>query len=183
MNTLFRSLVLSAAILCMSSASADQLWQLICSDCRDSTTHPRDFGNFALNQTYGPDSWILEDQVIVHNLHGDWVHVDLSFEVEGNILTYLAEFIGLDLSVPTGNIIVETMTDHTADDEYAISMDMIDTMGPLNVGEQDDDPPSSGGGDSAGGGGGGVGTGGGSGGGGGGNACTSAGEEWHCVPY
>ncbi len=201
MNLLYRSLITSAAALCSTMASADILMEIVCQECR-GTEHSVDFGNYAFNQTYGVNSTIFQDELIVFNLDGGWVHVDLSFELEENIISNIADFIGLDLGVPTGVIIIETTTDATVNHEYSVSLNMVDTTGPLPVGENTTPPPAVGGGGGGGGGdgsggggtgGGGVGAGGGSGGGGGGGsgsgggggtACTSAGNgDWYCVAY
>ena len=204
MSLLKRTFASFAAIFLSTLVSADPVMQLQCDACR-GTEHSRDFGNFALNQTYGPNSSILEDEVIVFNSDGGCVHVDLSFVLTENILSNMSEFIGLDLGLPSGDIQIDTTSDMTITDSYRIDLDIIDTNGPLLVGSGDDTtPPDSGGaggggggGDSSGGGstgGGGVGAGGagtgstggdgGGGSGGGGNACTSAGNgDWHCVPY
>lgn len=202
MNTLHRTLAIAAVALSTSGAAADIVLQIYCEDCRDSS-YSVDYGNFAFNQTYGENSWVLQDELIIVNPDGAWVHVDLSFILEDNILANFGEFIGIDLGIPTGNILIETTTDATETDSYDVDLDMVDTMGPLPVGDSDSDdpppgdsaPPSTGGGDSSGGNtssGDGVGAGpgsgsggagpGSSGGGGGGLACTSAGDgEWHCV--
>ena len=198
MNLLYRGATTLVALLFTWPLFADPVLILICEQCRD-TSHSRDFGNYALNRTYGPESDLFEDELIIMNDDGGWVHVDLSFVLEENIISSLGDLIGLDLGIPTREIQLDTTTDTTHTDSYRIDLDMIDLMGPLPVGAVED-PDSGGngtggGGDSSGGGntsGGGVGaggagsgsTGGGSGGGGGGNACTSAGDGvWHCVPY
>lgn len=190
------------AVLCIMTASADPVPGLVCEQCR-GTDHSRDFGNYAFNQTYGVDSVVFEDELIILNLEGGWVHVDLSFVFEENIISMLGDLIGLDLGIPTRQLQIDTTTDSIQFDSYRIDLDLVDTMGPLPVGEDVVPLPglyspgtgTGGGGDSSGGGstgGGGVGAGGGTsgagsgngGGGGGGNACTSAGDgEWHCVPF
>lgn len=192
---------LLAAVLCTMTTTADPLVAPVCEACR-GTDHSRDFGNYAFNLTYGPDSYLFEDELIILNLDGGWVHVDLSFVFEENLLTMLGDLFGIDLGIPTRKIQIDTTTDTTQTDSYRIDLDIVDAMGPLLVGEALDVPPGlyspgtgtggGGGGDSSGGGstgGGGVGAGsgsgsGGAGGGGGGNACTSAGDGiWHCVAY
>ncbi len=186
------------AFLCAMTASADPLIVPTCEDCR-GTEYSQDFGNYAFNLTYGPDSYIFEDELIIMNLEGGWVHVDLSFVFEENLITMLGDLIGIDLGLPTRKIQLDTTTDSTQINSYRIDLDMVDAMGPLPVGENDDPIPGiyspgsgiGGGGDSGGStggvGAGGVGsgsTGGEGGGGGGGSACTSAGDgEWHCVAY
>lgn len=191
MNTTRYFAALLCAVLTIDIA-ADQLTELTCNDCRDSS-FSRDYGNYAVNQIYGPESEIFVGEVIVINPEGQWVHVDLSFILEDNIISALGDFIGIDLGIPTGEFLIETTSDTTATDSYIIDFDMIDSMGVLPVGEPEPLPgPSIGGSDSSGGGstgGGGVGAGGGYPGGGGGGeggglACTSAGNgDWHCVPY
>lgn len=203
MKTAHRALLCLAALLGTASAWADTIPQIYCAECR-STEHNRDFGNFAFNQVYGPNSWILFDEAIIINPQGDWVYVDLDFVLEENFISNIGQFVGIDLGIPTTKIQIETVTDTVFSDTYLVDLDMVDTTGPLPVpsdcsnggsdsgdtGDGDGGAIDGGGGDSSGGGstgGGGVGAGGGDyggggTGGGGGMACTSAGgEEWHCV--
>ncbi|MFK8031635.1 MAG: hypothetical protein AB8G18_15470 [Gammaproteobacteria bacterium] len=200
MTLLIRTIAVSAAALCTFTTSADEIQQFTCTECR-STEFARDFGNHAFNLVYGPESEVFASEMIITNLDGGWVHVDLSFVLVDNIISNLGDMIGLDLGIPNGDLMIETTTDNTETDEYSIDMGMVDTMGVLPVGEPDTDDPNgdnNGGGDSSGGGdtGGGVGAGtgsgsggvggpgsGGSGGSSGGWACTSAGEGWTCVSY
>ena len=157
MNLLHRSMASLMAILCAITASADPVTEITCEACR-GTEHSQDLGNYALNQTYGPGSTIFEGELVVYNTDGGWVFVDLSFVLQENIISDVGDFIGLDLGIPTGQIQIDTTTDSTETDSYVIDLDMIDTTGPLPVGEDDDsdssdsDTGTGGGGDSSGGG-------------------------------
>ena len=67
---------------------------VVCSDCRDSRDHPRDFRNFAYNQVFAPDGDMTYDEgdfFEVSNSEGQSVFVDLNMEIG---------FVVLDLGLP-----------------------------------------------------------------------------------
>ena len=72
-----------AADLSLAQANAMDIY---CGACRDPVEHPRDYINFAFNQTYGPDAWLSFDQAddfFIVNADNRRVYVDVDFVMLG----------------------------------------------------------------------------------------------------
>ena len=54
--------VLSLPFAADMSLAQSNAMDIYCGACRDPVEHPRDYINFAFNQTYGPDAWLSFDQ-------------------------------------------------------------------------------------------------------------------------
>lgn len=157
-------------ILCAANASAGPYLQIICADCR-GPAFQRDYGNFAFNQVFGENAWVspeLGSELIIYNLQGHSVFVDMNFILSNYTSLNLIDLFEIQFGWPTGDIRIATQTTAAATDSYDVDLAASLQMGGLSVGW------GSGSGSS--------GTGTGSGSSGGVLACTSAGNnEWVCV--
>lgn len=68
--------------LAVSNAVAADPLRIMCSECRDPSSHPEDYRNFAWNQTFGPNGWLSPsqaDKFQIVNLSGIVVDIDMDF--------------------------------------------------------------------------------------------------------
>lgn len=158
-------------------ATADPL-NIYCDAC-GGPNQLTDYGNFAINQVYGPESWVpyhLQGELIISNSEGFQMHVDLNHVLSTSIITDLLNFFlpeEIEIGFPIA-IQATVTSSNAASTEYSVSYTALDSFGPLGVGSAgSEDGGSSGGG---------VGSGGGTLiGNGGTQACTSADSiEWDC---
>ena len=177
-----------------------------CGDCRNFNNHPIDAQNMALNQVWGPTSWMTLDQANSFALvdpFGNRVTIDLNLRINGYEISF-NEY--LRLMYPT-QILIQVIVRNSYNQVIASDLiDPNDTVFPLPVGSGSSggdggdngggtgQTGSGGGGDSSSGGGGcgfgggvgggGAGAGGGFGGGfGGGGAFCGPGTEYYCIQY
>jgi len=175
-----------------------------CGDCRNFNNHPIDAQNMALNQVWGPTSWMTLDQANSFALvdsFGNRVTIDLNLQINGFEISF-NEY--LRLMYPT-QVLIQVIVRNNYNQVIASDLiDPNDTVFPLPVGSRSSggdggdngggtgQTGSGGGGDSSsgggngggGGGGGGAGAGGGAGGGGGGGgAYCGPGTEYICIQY
>ena len=176
-----------------------------CGDCRNFNNHPIDAQNMALNQVWGPTSWMTLDQANSFALvdpFGNRVTIDLNLRINGYEISF-NEY--LRLMYPT-QVLIQVIVRNNYNQVIASDLiDPNDTVFPLPVGSVSSggdggdngggtgQTGSGGGGDSSsggggsgfgGGGGGGAGAGGGFGGGfGGGGAFCGPGTDYYCIQY
>ncbi len=177
---------------------------IYCGDCRNFNNYPIDAQNTALNQVWGPTSWMTLDQANSFALvdsFGNRVTIDLNLQINGFEISF-NEY--LRLMYPT-QVLIQVIVRNNYNQVIASDLiDPNDTVFPLPVGSRSSggdggdngggtgQTGSGGGGDSSsgggngggGGGGGGAGAGGGAGGGGGGGgAYCGPGTEYICIQY
>jgi len=174
-----------------------------CGDCRNFNNHPIDAQNTALNQVWGPTSWMTLDQANSFALvdsFGNRVTIDLNLQINGFEISF-NEY--LRLMYPT-QVLIQVIVRNNYNQVIASDLiDPNDTVFPLPVGSVSSggdggdngggtgQTGSGGGGDSSSGGGGSGfggsssdGVGGGFGGGfGGGGAFCGPGTEYYCIQY
>ncbi|MCH7980660.1 MAG: hypothetical protein IID59_04075 [Proteobacteria bacterium] len=174
-----------------------------CGDCRNFNNHPIDAQNTALNQVWGPTSWMTLDQANSFALvdsFGNRVTIDLNLQINGFEISF-NEY--LRLMYPT-QVLIQVIVRNNYNQVIASDLiDPNDTVFPLPVGSVSSggdggdngggtgQTGSGGGGDSSSGGGGSGfgggssdGAGGGFGGGfGGGGAFCGPGTEYYCIQY
>jgi len=176
-----------------------------CGDCRNFNNYPIDAQNMALNQVWGPTSWMTLDQANSFALvdpFGNRVTIDLNLQINGYEIS-LNEY--LRLMYPT-QVLIQVIVRNNYNQVIASDLiDPNDAVFPLPVGSESSGGDGGdngggtgqtgsgdGGGDSSGGegssgfggGGGGAGAGGGAGGGfgrGGGGSYCGAGTEYYCI--
>ncbi len=174
-----------------------------CGDCRNFNNYPIDAQNTALNQVWGPTSWMTLDQANSFALvdsFGNRVTIDLNLQINGFEISF-NEY--LRLMYPT-QVLIQVIVRNNYNQVIASDLiDPNDTVFPLPVGSGSSggdggdngggtgQTGSGGGGDSSSGGGGSGfggsssdGAGGGFGGGfGGGGAFCGPGTEYYCIQY
>jgi len=170
-----------------------------CGDCRNFNNYPIDAQNMALNQVWGPTSWMTLDQANSFALvdpFGNRVTIDINLKINGYEIS-LNEY--LRLMYPT-QILIQVIVRNNYNQVIASDLiDPNDTEFPLPVGSGSSggdngggtgQTGSGGGGDSSGGGGssgfGGAGAGGGAGGGGssgGRGGYCGPGTDYYCIQY
>jgi len=175
-----------------------------CGDCRNFNNYPIDAQNMALNQVWGPTSWMTLDQANSFALvdpFGNRVTIDLNLQINGFEISF-NEY--LRLMYPT-QVLIQVIVRNNYNQVIASDLiDPNDAVFPLPVGSESSvgdggdngggtgqTGSGDGGGDSSGGegdssfGGGGAGAGGGTGGSGGsgGGTYCGPGTDYYCIQY
>lgn len=68
-------------VVAVPALAADPL-RIVCPECRNPSSHPEDYRNFAWNQTFGPNGWLSPsqaDRFQIVNISGIVVDIDMDF--------------------------------------------------------------------------------------------------------
>ena len=115
-----RSVLLLLLIATTASAAAEPL-EVKCLECRDPHIHPRDYGNFAYNQVFGPQAWVTgndRSRLKITNLDDRWAVVELDHKLAYTPLTFSVGFITLDFVTLTPEIEISVYADTGLFEQY-----------------------------------------------------------------
>lgn len=90
-----KNLILTAILLLPTLASAQDLVNVYCEECRDLTEFPEDARNFSYNQVFGPRSWLTMDQADLFEItdnFGNTVIIDMNVNYQVNLWTRFFDF-------------------------------------------------------------------------------------------
>jgi hypothetical protein len=147
-----RSLLLVLLFGIGINAHADLL-EIKCLECRDPQTHPKDYGNFAYNQVFGPKGWVTGDdrsQMKITNLDDRWAVVDLDHKLIYTPFTFSIGFITMDFVTISPEILIKVYTDTGDMEIYSTRVSGSDlivgpppppNLAPPSIGETYLDPP------------------------------------------
>ena len=121
---MMRSLLLLLLLGIGVNAQADLL-EVKCLQCRDPHLHPTDYGNFAFNQVFGPDSWVTGDErsrMKISNLDDRWAVVELDHKLVYTPFTFSVGFITMDFVMISPEILVKVYADTGRYESYVTTV-------------------------------------------------------------
>lgn len=129
-----RSLLMLVLLSVGLSAQADLL-EVKCLQCRDPQLHPKDYGNFAFNQVFGPEGWVTgsdRSRMKITNLDDRWAVVELDHKLNYTPFTFSVGFITMDFVTISPEILVRVYADTGALESYSTIVSGSDLIiGPL----------------------------------------------------